>query len=90
MSEGANKLEHRKYPTCKDCKWWNNREGWIEGMRYCSVLTYALKDYTESVIENIPKPEKAFVPFAHHEAYDPEGFLTAPDFGCIHWERKEK
>jgi len=69
--------------TCKDCKWWDayHKDDPANSFGMCRAERFA-----EDVQAVVKSPIEGEWPA--DGKYD--GFDTAPDFGCIHWEKKNE
>ena len=62
---------------CKDCKWWGSSGIYDNSLKYCGKA----EDITSSEWRAL---------FSGSTWIELTGnCVTGPDFGCIHWEKKE-
>lgn len=71
--------------TCKDCKHWGPKtstfsDRLIERFKYCN---------SEKITEDGPQPGGRTTDMLIYDYYEGGGFSTGPDFGCVHWSKRE-
>lgn len=68
--------------TCKTCKWWDAYHKDDTDNSFGLCLSDRFAENVQAVIQSLIEGE-----WPTDGKYD--GFDTGPDFGCIHWEKKE-
>ena len=87
---------------CKDCKWWGKLNDVTvpeDKLLYKEILLFRYCDSESMQYGNVPArlgPPLTLATLLYSEVLDDynntanEGeVITGPDFGCIHWEKKE-
>lgn len=65
----------KKKNTCKDCKWWDV-DSIAQELGVCDILNKTHQVDASYTLYGIAKIDDVVI-------------VTAPDFGCVHWEARE-
>lgn len=74
---------------CRTCRWWVEDEDALDGWRLCVLMESFRRDPFSETEMRYPKSRACAVPKDGGEyASVPTTVMTAPDFGCIQYERQ--